>query len=422
VVRDVEGTVIAYPWGTEILDMVNPTAEQLAAAWEESYRAQAEVRIETGFAVPADRASTWATERAGELVTGVDQTTRDRIGEIVARALADPNVTQADIERAIRAEFTEFSAYRAEMIARTEIAIAANNGDLALYRDLGSQYVEVSDGVEFDEECRSADGQVWSLDYAGVNATAHPNAVFEGSAFGSYGDLLELRRARYSGPAVRVTTADGHTTTIGPHHPMLTKDGEMTEARLLREGQELVYDGRLNRLGAWSGAVLDHEQVPAIEDVFEAILPRGAYAVIPAASDDFHGDGQFCEGEVEVVNPARELMQEWDLGRPQESRELVLVGSDVHLEAKAGHRSALPSKQALLLAASGNVGSGATVAGHLRLLPIISVEHIHFTGYAFDGTTKSSLYCSDGFVVSNCSRVFSDLSTEDALRRGVDEA
>lgn len=167
--------MIAYPWGTEILDMVNPTAEQLAAAWEESYRAQAEVRIETGFEVPADRASTWATGRAGELVTGVDQTTRDRIGEIVARALADPNVTQADIERAIRAEFSEFSAYRAEMIARTEIAIAANNGDLALYRDIGIDYVEVVDGVDFDIECADANSSVWSADYAAVNATQHPN-------------------------------------------------------------------------------------------------------------------------------------------------------------------------------------------------------------------------------------------------------
>ncbi|WP_196607438.1 hypothetical protein [Pectinatus frisingensis] len=37
--------------------------------------------------------------------------------------------------------------------------------------------VLVSDGQEFDEPCIEADGQVWSLDYAGDNILQHPRCV-----------------------------------------------------------------------------------------------------------------------------------------------------------------------------------------------------------------------------------------------------
>ena len=58
---------------------------------------------------------------------------------------------------------------------------------------------------------------------------------------------------------------------------------------------------------------------------------------------------------------------------------------------------------------------------HLVLLTVASVERTHYVGAAFDCTTESSLYCSDGFVVSNCGRSASAISTDEARERGVDQ-
>ena len=74
------------------------------------------------------------------------------------------------------------SDWRSELIARTETAYAAANGDIAGFRDTGVEYVEISDGTDFDQECADADGQVWSLDEYEADPLQHPQCGRSASA------------------------------------------------------------------------------------------------------------------------------------------------------------------------------------------------------------------------------------------------
>lgn len=71
-----------------------------------------------------------------------------------------------------------FGAERAATIAREEAHRAYNLAALATYRRSGRvQYVRVSDGVDFDDACRAADGSVWPIEDAEANPSQHPRCV-----------------------------------------------------------------------------------------------------------------------------------------------------------------------------------------------------------------------------------------------------
>ena len=67
--------------------------------------------------------------------------------------------------------------YRAKLIARTETAVAQNTSSLEAYDSVDIfQSRKVFDGTD-DEECRNANGQLWSPGYAKANMIQHPNCV-----------------------------------------------------------------------------------------------------------------------------------------------------------------------------------------------------------------------------------------------------
>jgi len=75
-----------------------------------------------------DRAVAYAKARAAELVTGVDDATRDDLKDIIADGLED-NIGMDVIADNIRDAYS-FSEDRAELIARTEVTMANQNGAL----------------------------------------------------------------------------------------------------------------------------------------------------------------------------------------------------------------------------------------------------------------------------------------------------
>jgi hypothetical protein len=168
-------------WG-DIATMTAPTARLLATISAHGFITVTGADPVADFSTALDRASEWALPYAGDLITNIDATTRDVINELVSSTLADPEASLDDLRGAITDNFGDMSDYRAEMIARTETSRAAANGDIAGYRDTGVEYVEISDGTDFDEECAAADGQIWSLDYYEANIDEHPNCGRSASA------------------------------------------------------------------------------------------------------------------------------------------------------------------------------------------------------------------------------------------------
>jgi SPP1 gp7 family putative phage head morphogenesis protein len=75
-----------------------------------------------------DRAVAYAKARAAELVTGIDDATRNELKDIIADGLAE-NIGMDAIADNIRDAYA-FSEDRAELIARTEVTMANQNGAL----------------------------------------------------------------------------------------------------------------------------------------------------------------------------------------------------------------------------------------------------------------------------------------------------
>ena len=78
------------------------------------------------------------------------------------------------IAQQIRSNANNITPSRALTIARTESAVAYNQGAVLAYGDAGVQRVEVLDGDE-DDVCAAVNGQIWTLEEALADPIAHPN-------------------------------------------------------------------------------------------------------------------------------------------------------------------------------------------------------------------------------------------------------
>lgn len=67
--------------------------------------------------------------------------------------------------------------YEYVRIARTETAHVQNQGALNRYTENKITHVNVHDGLDFDEACRAANGQVWTVEYAQSHELEHPNCT-----------------------------------------------------------------------------------------------------------------------------------------------------------------------------------------------------------------------------------------------------
>jgi hypothetical protein len=135
------------------------------------------------------------------------------------------------------------------------------------------------------------------------------DCLVEGTEVSVPGAVLGGYRGLYSGPVVRLRTAGGHRLAVTPNHPILTPSG-FVAACSLREGDRVLSSPRPDEASARLNPEL--EQRPArIEDVVAALRRRrmtfgGSRYEVPTA-DDFHGDGLFMQGNVEVVGAAGRL-------------------------------------------------------------------------------------------------------------------
>lgn len=141
--------------------------------------------VGAGFDVPNHRAADWARHHAGELIAGIDATTRDEVAAILADAQEATDLTVDDVAARMSDLFAGYAGWRADMIAHTEVALSAAGGAVSGFRDIGVQYVEISDGDDFDEECQAADGATWTVDDYEANPLQHPNCGRSASALDS---------------------------------------------------------------------------------------------------------------------------------------------------------------------------------------------------------------------------------------------
>jgi len=334
------------------------------SAWMDSYRSALNQNLRLGAMNDSDMA--------------------DAASEIDATRPGSP---QSDIWNAIERIFSNQSNV---VYSSAQHDVAEANPDLEI--------VEIWQTRYYDRVCDICDGnRGLTRDEADSDIPAHPNAVLSGTTMASYGKLQEMVGADYHGPAVLIETAQNHTLTIGPNHPIFTRRG-MIKACELTESDELVYDLR-SEPGAISS--FNFEKMPMVEDVFQSGLSSGYQTSVSSARHDFHGDRIFCKGEIKVIKPADGLLPVFDSGGIEKMRENGFIGPDMQKIVLPSDSPENLGLSRINLPTSGGM-SGGLSGNHFILLKIQRIHYIKFIGKAFDASTETGLYNSNGFVVKNC--------------------
>lgn len=346
--------------------------------------------------------------RSFEYLKGVTAAMSAQMNAVLADGISNRKGPVA-IARDLVAKVDGMGINRARTIARTEVIHAHAEGQLDSFEALGvdelgilAEYSTAGDSAVCPL-CSPLEGIVITVKEARGLIPRHPNAVFEGSSFIGYGEIQEIVRARYSGPSV-VFSMNGREdrTTIGPNHPVFTARGMICAAKL-RKSDYILCD--LRHDGAWRFPIfdIDHKQIPFIQDVFQTGLAVGADVPVPPSGSDFHGDVFYCQSEVETIRPARGLLKILDSRGIENFRECDFMGADSD-SAFIARCSALGlGFNGVDLAPAGKMGG--ILPGVFDWFVWRRVQDVSFgwfDGWAFDASTASSLYCSNGVVVSNC--------------------
>jgi hypothetical protein len=131
-----------------------------------------------------DPAVTEVLKMAGMRVKDIHDTTMQELRD----ALKYGNENGWSIEQLVRGDenqpglrsiVDETYKNRAKTIARTELGEAQNSATASRYKEAGVKAVEIFDngGEDDDDECKIANGQVWSLKYFNAHTLEHPNCT-----------------------------------------------------------------------------------------------------------------------------------------------------------------------------------------------------------------------------------------------------
>lgn len=263
------------------------------------------------------------------------------------------------------------------------------------------------------------------------------------------GDFIGASKAWYSGQMVQITSAEGRRLTVTANHPVLTARG-LVAAQHLRESDDLICDrlqpgiALLGQRAQWD----KHDGPATAEQVFQALREQERFLLsVRARADDFHGEAQFFDGQVEVVGSYRKLAHDAQRSRAQQVEQLgfespdlaassgsslgeffsgtsdagrgVTRGSDLptsrglaHARPFDGFGLALIShwnaslSEARFEGATGDAalfrelierGAGAVVADKL-----LEIRKFDFSGHVFDLETRQGWMTADGIAASNC--------------------
>lgn len=107
----------------------------------------------------------------------ITPTTRDDLKRLVVNLMETEGVSWRDLKSAIQKapEFDSlFGEYRAEMVSRTEVALAVNTGEVGAYRAGGIQRVKVLDNAECPI-CGPFANTTQTVEWAAENSLGHPH-------------------------------------------------------------------------------------------------------------------------------------------------------------------------------------------------------------------------------------------------------
>jgi len=214
------------------------------------------------------------------------------------------------------------------MIARTETAYGLNEGIREGYGQLGYtklQRIEDPEGdPEWDCTCRENNGAIYTLAESQGVLPEHPNCILGDTRIIAPG-IKKGYSASYNGPIFQIMVKGGIVSTTG-NHMFLTPNG-FTRANALRKGDKIFYSRlfqrEANRDPNNNGNPPFINQVIASLSKARGMTPRS----MKISSKDFHGDGTFMDGNVDIINTDGLLLDDSQAAIPQKiSKNLFAPG------------------------------------------------------------------------------------------------
>lgn len=248
-----------------------------------------------------DYAKKYFQERGAQFVTQVSDTDRQHI-----RQLLKDNWGKGERQFAkdIAGDYL-LSKERAMLIYRSEAHECHEAGAYAnAFYNGGKFKVWISNGKNACDRCSIMNGQVRPIeqpfDDGNLYAHKHPRCMLPDTECIPLGGLVAAYRSLYDGPIIELLLSSGLKISITPNHPILTPTG-FIPAKLLYEGSDVLYCPNLEGI---IPSDKDHDKpISTVENIFNSLLISGSMspAKMPITSEDFHGDGEFIQGEIDVI-------------------------------------------------------------------------------------------------------------------------
>lgn len=155
------------------LDLVNKAAQEYA-------KVHGDLLVKEGASIIQGKKIPWLSDSTKELRKKVIDIIQQGIdeGKPVAE-IGGKRVAPGTIAKDLQDALVRDRGYKNVRIARTEVGRIQNIGSLNRYQKSGLKRVRVLDdeGPNSCEECKVANGQIWTVDYALTHELEHPNCV-----------------------------------------------------------------------------------------------------------------------------------------------------------------------------------------------------------------------------------------------------
>lgn len=231
------------------------------------------------------------------------QAALERAKQIVAEGVERGLDNRAVIAN-LREVYPDFSKHRLENIARTEIAKIyeqARIQEMGGNDDIVGYEVAAILDTRTSEICRARNGRRFPKAQLPGNAPPyHFQCVLPGTALKAPCGIVAGLRSWYDGQAVELTFANGGRLAVTVNHLFPTVDG-YAAAQHLRKGDYVLHCPDFEGIGT---ANPDADGIPTLaEDIVESLSETFGMSTmaVPVASEYFHGDGRFCDGNIDIV-------------------------------------------------------------------------------------------------------------------------
>jgi len=312
-----------------------------------------------------------------------------------------------------------FEAPRALMLSRTITGTAASIGQYVSAKETGATHkrwvnsgFEVRDlhieraaekAVKINERFSAKDGAtlgpMYPLDLV-LTPGDRVNCFLPSTRI--EGEFIKAMQSTYHGKAVEIITSHGNILRVTRKHPVFTEKG-FVPADSVEQGDNLVArkgnvkgpaQGRNVSFAATSFPSDKDNDPPKIEQIFSAFSAIGFNEFRRGSAGDFHGDGQFVKGYIEIVGANRPLLVNDKISIPEKCGEFSFKCKDFILNLECGFSSGGSSDNIIDISSSCGPSSGALTLDQI----LVFLHYFPFEGFRFGLSPKLDVTLAKGSI------------------------